>query len=425
MRPQAEHWDTAYEWKAVTLLTLGFGLVGLDRWIITPLLPMMMKDLHLDPQDVGNILGILGIAWGVFAVLTGHLSDRLGRRTVLTPAMIAFSLLSAFSGAVGGLASLLVIRALMGVTEGAFCPTSFAATNDASLPERRGRNQGIQQCTFALFGLGFGPIIATQLLEVVPSWRWVFLLVGVPGLILSAAMWKVIRDRPRTADDSATSTRGAVAQDLATTNASGRIFGHRNVLLGMLAQFCAVMGMFVLAAFMPIYLSSYLKLAPAQMGFVTSALGFGGALGMFGLPTLSDWIGRRPAAVLGFGFGALFVWWFAHVGVQPVMLFVLLFLAATSALGLLTLISGTMAAEAAPVGRIAATIGLISGSGEIFGGGIAPAIAGWMAKHHGLQSPLYLAFAGLAAGLVISLFFRETAPRKLADRNDLAVAQGA
>ncbi len=413
MQQQAKQWDTAYEWKAVTLLTLGFGLVGLDRWIITPLLPMMMRDLHLDPQDVGNILGALGIAWGVFAVITGQLSDRLGRRRVLIPAMIAFSLLSAVSGVVSGLASLLLIRALMGVTEGAFAPTSFATTNDASLPERRGRNQGIQQCAFALFGLGFGPIIATQLLNVVPSWRWVFLLVGVPGLVLAAVMWKVIRDRPQAGGTPATPTHGG-DQSLFTANTTGKMFGHRNVLLGMFAQLCAVMGMFVLAAFMPIYLSNHLHLPPDQMGFVTSALGFGGALGMFGLPTLSDWIGRRLACVLGFGFGAVFVWWFAHVGVQPMMLFVLLFLASTSALGLLTLISGTMAAEAAPAGRVAATIGLTVGSGEIFGGGIAPAIAGWMAKHHGLQSPLYLAFGGLVVGLLISLWMRETAPRKLA-----------
>ena len=37
-----QKWDTAYEWKAVTLLGLGFGLVGLDRWIIAPLFPCMV-----------------------------------------------------------------------------------------------------------------------------------------------------------------------------------------------------------------------------------------------------------------------------------------------------------------------------------------------------------------------------------------------
>ena len=81
--PQSE-WDTSYEWKAVTLLTLGFGLVGLDRWIIAPLFPSMMKDLGLDYQALGNLIGALGLAWGVFAIVAGGLSDRLGRVTSLT-----------------------------------------------------------------------------------------------------------------------------------------------------------------------------------------------------------------------------------------------------------------------------------------------------------------------------------------------------
>jgi len=44
----------------------------------------------------------------------GFLSDRVGRRKVLIPAVIVFSLMSAFSGMAGGLVGLLVIRAVMG-----------------------------------------------------------------------------------------------------------------------------------------------------------------------------------------------------------------------------------------------------------------------------------------------------------------------
>jgi len=36
----------------VTLLGLGLGLVGLDRRIIAPLFPFMMKDLNLNRQDL-------------------------------------------------------------------------------------------------------------------------------------------------------------------------------------------------------------------------------------------------------------------------------------------------------------------------------------------------------------------------------------
>ena len=119
-------WDTNYEWKTVTLLTFGFGLVGLDRWIVAPLAPSMIGDLHLTPQDINNLVAILGIAWGVAAIFLGGLSDRIGRRKVLIPAIVVFSLLSGFSGMAMGMTSLLLIRAVMGVSEGAFCPTSFA-----------------------------------------------------------------------------------------------------------------------------------------------------------------------------------------------------------------------------------------------------------------------------------------------------------
>src|ERR1700761_2794018 len=191
----SKSWDTNYEWKTLTLLALGFGLVGLDRWIVAPLAPSMIGDLHLTPQDINNLVAILGIAWGVAAIFLGGLSDRIGRRKVLIPAIVMFSLLSGFSGMAMGMTSLLLTGAVMGVSEGAFCPTSFACVAEASKPRRRGFNQGLQQSAFALFGLGFGPIIATQLIGYGMSWRGVFLLVGIPGLILAVLLWMVIREQ--------------------------------------------------------------------------------------------------------------------------------------------------------------------------------------------------------------------------------------
>src|SRR4029077_7619928 len=116
------------------------------------------------------------------------------RRKVLIPAIFAFSILSGLSGLATGFASLIVIRAIMGLTEGSYCLTSFAAPNEASEPKRRGFNLGIQQCTFALFGLGVGPILATQLMSIVPSWRWVFWIVAIPGLVVGGFMYWVLRD---------------------------------------------------------------------------------------------------------------------------------------------------------------------------------------------------------------------------------------
>ncbi|KXU87025.1 MFS transporter permease [Caballeronia megalochromosomata] len=409
----SNRWDTSYEWKAVTLLALGFGLVGLDRWLIAPLFPAIMKDLHLTAQDVGNCIGILGLSWGVFAALMGGISDKIGRRKVLIPAIIAFSLLSGFSGVAGGLASLLAVRALMGVAEGSFCPTSFAATADASHPKRRGFNLGLQQSGFALFGLALSPIIATQLLNVV-SWRWVFALVSVPGLILGLLMFFVIRE-PRTAEPA------RADQPVQTAKGSWRdVLKRRNIPVAMVALFCAMTGVFVLGAMLPLYLTEYLALDTQRMGIVVSAIGFGGFVGQFGLPGLSDLVGRRLASIVGFAGTAVMLYVFRGLGAQPLVLFVVLFVAAFFTLGLVSLLSGPVATEAAPVGMVSTAIGIVVGAGEIFGGGVAPALAGFVATRFGIQNILWLPICAVLLGIGVSLLLEETAPAKLR-RNARAV----
>jgi predicted MFS family arabinose efflux permease len=395
--------DSSYEWKAVLTVSLAFGLVGLDRFILPPLFPSMMRDLRLTYQDLGNLVGCLGIAWGVSAIVVGALSDRLGRRKVLVPAVVLFSLLSVFSGMATGLVSLLLMRTIMGAAEGAVAPTGVAVAIEASHPRRRGMNNGIFQCTISLFGGAIGPILATQLLQFT-TWRKVFWLVGIPGLFVAAVLWFVIRE-------PATSVVHG-AGHAATRAPLSRIFKHRNVPLAMISLLCAMTGVFVLSAVMPNSLVDYLKLTGPQMGFVTSAIGFGGALGQFGLLTVSDFIGRRTTTMLSFIVAAVFLWLFIHTGGNLPMLFGLLFVAAMFNFGALAILAGPIPAEAAPVGLIASAAGIVIGAGEIFGGGIAPSIAGSIAQNAGIQYTLYFALGGQVLGLLLSLFLRETAPRR-------------
>ncbi len=406
----AKHWDTAYERKAIALLTLGFGLVGLDRWIIAPLAPAMLADLRLTPADINNLVAALGIAWGLAALFMGGLSDRLGRKKVLIPALVIFSLLSGFSGAAASMTMLLLARSCMGISEVAFCPTSFAATAEASKPSRRGLNLGLQQSAFPLLGLGLGPILATQLLQFM-SWRYVFAIVAIPGLVLALLLAMVIRE-PVTID-----APGAAKAPRAPLS---EIFRHRNVPLGMIGLLCAMCGIFVLSANTPIYLTQFLGLGMTQMGFVTSAIGLGGFVGQWSLSGLSDLLGRRVIAIASFALGALCLWLFIQAGPGNLpLLFALLFMAAAFSFGLLGLITGPIAAEAAPIGLISTVAGIIIGTGEIFGGGVAPFIAGGIAGRYGIQYTLYMALGGLLLGVIVSLFYRETAPGKATAVSDL------
>ncbi len=401
----AARWDTSYEWKIILILSLTFGLVGLDRFILPVLFPAFMDELGLTYEDLGNLVGILAVFWGLSAFAMGFLSDRVGRRKVLIPAVVIFSLMSVFSGVVGGLVGLLLVRAIMGLAEGPVASIGVAVAVEASHPKRRGMNNGIFQCMISLMGNAIGPIIATQLL-LVTDWRVVFMVVGIPGLIMAAVMFFVVREP---AAPAPVATAPAVARP-----SFGDLFRHRNVPLAMLTLMCAMGGIFVMGAMMPSYLTDYLGLSIQDMGVVTSAIGFGGALGQFAMPTLSDFIGRKITILISYILAAVFIWLFTQTGADnQAALFWLLFFAALFNFSALATLAGPVAAEAAPLGMIASVAGLVIGAGEIFGGGVAPAIAGQIAGSSGIQHVFTFVIASLVLGFVVALFLRETAPRKV------------
>jgi hypothetical protein len=60
-------------------MTIGLGLVGLDRFIINPLFPVMQKELGLNYQDEGLLSVVLALAWGVASAFSGPLGGPLWR----------------------------------------------------------------------------------------------------------------------------------------------------------------------------------------------------------------------------------------------------------------------------------------------------------------------------------------------------------
>jgi MFS family permease len=404
--------DTSYEWKIIFLLSLTFGLVGLDRFVLPIILQSpnstMAADLGLTPQDGGRLAGYLGMAWGISAFVMGYLADRVGRRAVLVPAILVFSLMSAASGIVGSVMALIIVRIIMGVAEGPVASTGVAVAVEASKPSRRGMNNGIFQCMISLFGLALAPLIATRLLEK-HSWETVFMLVGAPGVIVAIIMWFVVREPLKRAN---TGHGGSDAPFLS-------MFGHRNAKVAPLTLICAMGGIFVIAAMLTAYLTAPvgagLGLDPVTAGNVFSAVGIGGCIGQFAMPALSDIIGRKISTLASYILAAVSLYFFTQAGPEnTTTLWVLLFFASLFNFAALAILAGPVAAEAAPPGMLASMAGFVIFAGEFVGGGISPIIAGNIAAGpHGLKGALYFAATGLVVGFVVALFLKETAPSKV------------
>lgn len=393
--------DAGYERRAVILLSLGFGLVGFDRMMILPLFPTLARELSLTYTDIGIVTGALAISWAFCALFAGHLSDTFGFRRTLVTAMIAFSLLVGLTGLATGLILLVVMRVLMGAAEGAFVPPSIAATADAAMPSRRGLVLGVQQMASPLFGFALAPLLVTQLLTVV-SWEWIFALLAIPGLLLAWLLHRTIRTVP---------SRSVTAEPpLAFRQAARQVIAEPNVKLLMLLMLCMLTVLIVLSALLPSYLSDTLRVPLAEGGIILSAIGFGAVCGALALPAVSDRIGRR-ATMIGGGIGlAAAIALVPALGANRPALFVALFAIAFFAFGMLTLVVAVIPGESVQPRLQAIATGAIIFVGEIFGGGVAPMIAGLLADRQGLEIifPTTAAMAGLA--ILVSLALSETAP---------------
>jgi MFS family permease len=149
-----------------------------------------------------------------------------------------------------------------------------------------------------------------------------------------------------------------------------------------------------------------------QMGYVLSAIGFGGTLGTLVMPALSDKLGRKPVMIFSVIGAAVFLFLLMRTGANPTLLFTYLTLTLLFVFSMITLTVGPLSAESVPAKLMSTASGLVVGIGEVFGGGFAPAIAGYIAKHFGIQYIMHLGLAALAIGFVVALGLKETAPSR-------------
>ena len=385
------------EAKSVTILALGFGLVGIDRFLISTMFPVIAKDLQLGYSDIGIITGALAIAWGMAALFMGNLSDRIGRRSVLVGSLIVFSLLIGASGLAAGLAGLVMVRVIMGLADGAFTPASISATMEASAPSRHGRNIGIQQMMLPLFGLGLAPLLVGAMLHVI-DWRWIFALFAIPGLLIAWGTARIIPSEP-------VQRNGPQQTLLADWKA---VLSYSNIRVQMLLMLCWLTCLVTTSAFLPSYLVDHLKLDFGQMGAVMSAIGFGATAGTLLLPWLSDKIGRKPVMILSAVGSCAMLILLSMTGAQVSLLFAALFMVNFFNFAALTLTVGPLCSETVPAHLIATASGVVIAVGELFGGGLAPIVAGVFAERFGINHLLWLPIIGNGCAILLCMLLQET-----------------
>lgn len=401
--------NRGYELRVVLLLGLAYGFAYFDRMALSFVSPFVIEELGLSNFQVSALGSGLSATWALGALVFGLLSDRLGRRKrFLLVALVVFSLCSILSGLSQGFWQLLAARMVMGAAEGPFLPICLAIIIAASAERRRGLNAGIVQNVFgAIIGTAIAPVVLVWMAEEY-SWRFAFLMAGVPGLILAVLIWRFI-DEPKPASES----------DARPATLGLALLKERNIWLCSLIS-CLLVGWVVVGSiFYPLYLVGPRALEPATMAMIMAALGLCPAIGGVLVTWISDRVGRRPPligfSVLMASSPAVMLWLDA-----PLPLFTAALFVGWIGMGVFPLFMGVIPGESLGRGLAATAMGLVVCIGELTGGVFAPLVAGWLADASGLALPMVIMIALAGASALVSLGLKETNPAVLRGRGVMA-----
>ena len=165
-----------------------------DSIAIAYVLPAIIGLWHLNPQQIGLLIGVGFAGQLVGAIGFGWLAGRWGRRLCMLITLLIFSLGALACAAANSYEQLWVLRFIQGIGLGGEIPLMAAYLNEFAHAENRGRFSLSVQVLFAIGLL----VVALVSVYVVPhwGWRWMFVIGAIPALV-AIPMRTVLPESPR------------------------------------------------------------------------------------------------------------------------------------------------------------------------------------------------------------------------------------
>lgn len=163
------------------LLYLGWCISFIDRSAISLGATQLMAELTITPVQMGLVLSSFYIGYSLMQLPGGWLADRFGSRIVVICAIAFWSVFTIISGLAGSFASLLVIRFLFGLGEGAFPSASVKGVVERFSSDEKPKVSSLLMSSNYI-GSMIAPLMIAPMLLIF-GWRHVFFIIGAAGLV--------------------------------------------------------------------------------------------------------------------------------------------------------------------------------------------------------------------------------------------------
>jgi MFS transporter, ACS family, tartrate transporter len=300
--------DTARLRIAVRVLPLVFAMYianYLDRANVAFAKLPMIAELHFSEKVYGQGAGIFFIGYLAFEIPGALIVERFGARLWMARILITWGLCTAAVGAVQTPLQFYCARFLLGVAEAGFFPGIIVyLTHWFTLTDRARAMSGL---ILAIpIALGLGAPLSAAILQIhwlgISGWRWLFILEGLPAVVLGVFTLFYMTNRPRDAhwlepDQRDWITNALETERLAKASAAHitifQSFRQHNVILLALALFFANLNSYTFVFWLPTVIKNASGLSVTASTLLSGLPYAAGLVGMLIVSYLSDRSGRR------------------------------------------------------------------------------------------------------------------------------------
>lgn len=348
---QEPHSVTTEQWIGFFAMVFGIFMAILDIQIVASSLEQIQAGLSATRDEITWVQTAYLIAEVVIIPLSGWLARAFSTRILFVLSCGGFTLMSLFCVFAWNLPSMVVFRAFQGLFGGAMIPTVFAVIYTL-FPRRLQQAMVIVVGMVVMIAPTTGPVLGGYLTETL-SWKALFLINLVPGILVCLATWRFVRvDEPDWSLLDKIDFRGIVyiviflgslqfvleegvreqwfeSREIVFFSLAAAISGvalfyreltiehpivdlwafrNRNFAVGCTFSFILGIGMFTLMFLMPVYLASVKGLNSLQIGQYIMVTGLFQLLSAFVAGPLAKRIDSRLMLALGLSGFAIGCW---------------------------------------------------------------------------------------------------------------------
>jgi len=232
----------------------------------------MNKDLGLNSQQYSIAAGIFFIGYFLFEVPSNLILHKIGARVWIARILLSWGLVASLTGLVQCVHQLYIARVLLGFAEAGYYPGIVLYMTYWFRQREQARVLSLFLTGFAVNGI-VGSLISGSILQHVhwlgvASWRWLFILEGIPAIALGFLTYRVLPNRPSEAKFLTAEEKEWLQAELDREDQLKLQRGRRSALEGMThprvwhlvaIYFAMMIGSYTLSFFAPQLVKSVLK----------------------------------------------------------------------------------------------------------------------------------------------------------------------